>query len=165
MTILSLCQLQKARTGFLSNIKESCYESFPLWITLASKGLRFIEAYETRRWKNISTNKWSLYTAKMSEERIFDKEEINERFLSKLNSDEQYTSIYSYRTLLRQFDIYFPYSGARIGQRAIKTHIFRHIRALELYEGGMSKEMIQKYLGHYNGESTNFYLNKDIYIA
>jgi site-specific recombinase XerD len=125
-------------------------------------GLRFTEAYELERWTKITEEHYQLKCAKESDKRIINTGDIDERYRDMLENGIKTASIYSYRTLLRTFTAYFRYPYAKAKNKSCKTHIFRHIKALELKNAGLTNEEIQEYFGHKTVNSTKQYTENDI---
>ena len=44
----------------------------------------------------------------------------------------------------------------------VHPHLLRHTRAMDLYTGGMSLQMLQKILGHANLKTTEIYAKTDV---
>ena len=164
MLILGLEMLLEVRDKFLSRISVSFGEVLPLFLAMSELGLRFSEAYELKRWEVVNNSLYKLRTAKKGEFRLISINDIPELFLLRLQANIDYATPYSYSTILRIFKKYYLVSNMKVGGKGIGTHIFRHIKAKDLYAKGYSVEDIQLYFGHIKVESTLTYINSSIYI-
>jgi integrase len=130
-----------------------------MWQVMYLHGLRFIEAYELKRWQKIRNGFWQLTTAKNGEIRIFDETYLPDLYIDELKTKREFVSDLSYATLLRAFEKYFPLSNAKCGNKRIKTHIFRHLYVLKMIDNGLAPVEIQKEMGHKDIRSTMQYIN------
>jgi integrase len=157
-----LNQLIKARQQFIACLYSIGEESAPIFDTISRLGLRFIEAYDLKNWEKKGEETYILNTVKHSEKRIFTANELPGTFRELIDQNIETSSQYSYRTLSRIYAKYFKYPYAKVKNKNCKTHIFRHIKALELKRSGLSDIEIQKYFGHKNIKSTLEYTENDI---
>src|SRR5690554_4358708 len=164
MLVLDFEMLLEVRDKFLSRISVSFGEVLPLFLAMSELGLRFSEAYELKRWEVVNNSLYRLKTAKKGEFRFINVNDIPELFLLRLQANLDYATPYSYSTVLRIFNRYYLVSNMKVGRKGIGTHIFRHLRAKDLYTKGYSIEDIQLYFGHIKVESTLTYINSSIYI-
>lgn len=147
---------------FCLHFLETCTKAhpryFPLFDTLYRTGMRFEDCFTLERWEIIGKQKVAVSTAKGSDIRILDGSEINPSLFAAVEGGNTLFFNFSYSTALRYFSLAFPQPNLQIGEKKVKTHIFRHNKARTLKASGLSDHQIQKYLGEKNLSSANAYI-------
>lgn len=134
-----------------------------IFLNLYKTGLRFSEIQEANRWSIIDANNLEVDTAKGSNDRSFSKSELTTYFFDKIQAEASPYDICRYDTSLYYIRRALHTHKITIGDKPLRTHIFRYHKAKDMYDKGKSESEIQTYLGEVDIRNAQTYIHADIY--
>jgi len=164
MQLLSNKQIDNACKQVLKSAEKNDIFLHSLFESLYKTGLRVGEIIDFSKWSIISEELLQVQTLKGSNPRIFKNSGLNQIYVDLIRYDTTHLAQFNYKNLSRAFKKFVPYSQLLIGNKQVSTHLFRHNKAKQLKEKGLSDVEIQIYLGEKDLKNALVYINSKIYI-
>lgn len=164
MTILSdedidvNCKHVVAQLSYQSPFIQNCMN------VLYNCGCRASESVNMLKWSELDNSNLKLVTLKYNYERTIEKAILPVTFVTLVLDPEKKEFYCSASNLRKTFEKLTLYPNARVLNKQISLHMFRHNFVKQLYSNGASVDEIEKILGLKSSDIVNNYLHSVIYI-
>ena len=159
----TLEQLQAQRDKILDSFKNFDAIMYSIFLNMATTGARFNDVYEVKRWTLLESGMLQLEPQKRNNLRYFSRDQVDTLLLDQIVTGENYYSKVSYSNCLFWYKRFSDGLNLNVKTMAVQTHLFRHIKAKELKEDGMTDIEVQNYLGERHLISAHSYINSRVF--
>lgn len=158
MPEISYNSLVVANNMFFNSLTR--YPPFTIdWFTvLNNTGCRWIEVYEMTRWSNIGSDRFTVDTAKNSNNRTFLNTDLTFNFITWIDARIPFNYYFRYYKAQRIFNRHFYHYDLSIGNKQVSVHFWRYMYAKRLKLEGYKDDEIKDAMGEVSQANANLYI-------